>query len=207
MFIQTESTDSPDRMRFHPGREVLGSGVMDFPGRASAARSPLALRLFSVEGVAALAFGPDWIDVTLREAAWQHAKPALLGAIMDHFMSDSPVLLPPAGEGPADAGGASAIESRIEDGLRLVIDPELGYNIVDLGLIYRVTVSDSGAAHVTMTTTTVGCPATDYLMGGARGAAEAVEGVTEVEVELSYDPHWEPAMMSPRAKEHFGIRD
>lgn len=206
MFIQTESTDSPDRIRFHPGREVLGKGSMDFPDRAAAARSPLALKLFAIEGVAALAFGPDWIDVTLRGAEWQHARPALLGAIMDHFMSGTPVLLTrPAAEQGSGAG--AAIEEEIENGLRLVIDPELGYNIVDIGLIYKVTVSDAGAAHIVMTTTTVGCPATDYLMSGARGAAEAVEGVTEVEVELSYDPHWEPAMMSPRAKEHFGIRD
>lgn len=207
MFIQTESTDNPERMRFHPGREVLDRSRADFPDRASAARSPLALKLFSVEGVAAIAFGPDWIDVTLRGAEWQHAKPALLGAIMDHFMSDSPVVLPPMGERPEEVSGTVAIEKEIEDGLRLVIDPELGYNIVDIGLIYRVTVSDAGAAHILMTTTTVGCPATDYLMGGARSAAEAVEGVTDIEVELSYDPHWEPAMMSPRAKEHFGIRD
>lgn len=207
MFIQTESTNSPDRMRFHPGREVLDSGRADFRDRASAARSPLALKLFSVEGVTALAFGADWIDVTLRDTEWQHAKPALLGAIMDHFMSGDPVVLPPLGDRPAGSSGAAAIEKEVEDGLRLVIDPELGYNIVDIGLIYKVTVGEAGATHILMTTTTVGCPATDYLMSGARGAAEGVEGVTEVEVELTYEPHWEPAMMSPRAKEHFGIRD
>jgi metal-sulfur cluster biosynthetic enzyme len=56
-----------------------------------------------------------------------------------------------------------------------------------------------------MTTTTRGCPATNYLASGARAAAEAVASVRSVDVELTYDPPWTPQMMSPEAKEHLGI--
>ncbi len=99
------------------------------------------------------------------------------------------------------------IVERIKDALRLVIDPELGYNIVDLGLIYDVAVEDGGVAHITMTTTTRGCPATSYLKDGARDAAWVVPAVEFVDVKLTYEPPWTPEMMSTEAKEHLGISD
>ncbi|GIK34987.1 MAG: hypothetical protein AMXMBFR45_20340 [Gammaproteobacteria bacterium] len=96
---------------------------------------------------------------------------------------------------------------RIREALRLVIDPELGYNIVDLGLVYDVAVQGTGDAVITMTTTTRGCPATDYLRMGARDAAFSVDGIDSAEIILTYDPPWKPKMMSPEAKAHFRIRD
>ncbi len=103
------------------------------------------------------------------------------------------------------AGEASA--GPIREALKLVIDPELGYNIVDLGLVYDVAVQGAGDALITMTTTTRGCPATDYLRMGARDAAFSVDGIDSVEIILTYDPPWTPKMMSPEAKAHFRIRD
>jgi len=100
---------------------------------------------------------------------------------------------------PADLAG------RIKDALRLVIDPELGYNIVDLGLVYDVAVEDGGVAHIVMTTTTRGCPATGYLKDGALEAAENVPDVEFVDVALTYEPPWTPDMMTEKAKEHLGI--
>jgi metal-sulfur cluster biosynthetic enzyme len=97
------------------------------------------------------------------------------------------------------------IGERIKEVLHLVIDPELGYNIVDLGLVYGVAVKDGGIAHIRMTTTTRGCPATDYLVNGAEAAARAVPNIRSVDVELTYDPPWTPNMMSLEAKEHLGI--
>jgi len=94
---------------------------------------------------------------------------------------------------------------RIRDALMLVIDPELGYNIVDLGLIYDVEVKDGHEAIITMTTTTKGCPATDYLRMGARDAAFSLESIDEAEIILTYTPPWTPQMMSPKAKAHFRI--
>lgn len=95
---------------------------------------------------------------------------------------------------------------QVKDALRVVIDPELGCNIVDLGLVYDVAVED-GVIHVTMTTTTRGCPATDYLTAGARESLRAVPGVASVDVTLTYEPPWTPQMMSPDAKRHFGIQE
>ncbi|MGT2466276.1 metal-sulfur cluster assembly factor [Mesorhizobium atlanticum] len=69
-----------------------------------------------------------------------------------------------------------------------VIDPELGYNIVDLGLVYAVLVNDGGVVNIVMSTTTRGCPATNYLTEGARDAAWSVPGVEFVDVTLTYEP-------------------
>jgi len=100
---------------------------------------------------------------------------------------------------------AEDVGQQVRQVLHTVIDPELGYNIVDLGLIYDVEIAADGIAHITMTTTTRGCPATSYLVDGARAAAESVQSIASVEVELTYDPPWEPAMMTDEAKEHLGI--
>ncbi len=95
--------------------------------------------------------------------------------------------------------------ARVEEALRLVIDPELGFNIVDLGLIYEITADAAGTVHVQMTTTTQGCPATDYLQEGARNAVSQVSEIAAVEVTLTYDPPWTPQKMSPEAKRHLGM--
>jgi metal-sulfur cluster biosynthetic enzyme len=100
---------------------------------------------------------------------------------------------------------ADQFTEQIRDALRLVIDPELGYNIVDLGLVYAVAVEDGGVARITMTTTTRGCPATDYLKNGARDATWSVPTVEFVDVALTYDPPWTPDMMTTEAKQHLGI--
>ncbi len=100
-----------------------------------------------------------------------------------------------------------ALADQVREALRVVIDPELGYNIVDLGLIYGVAVEDGGVTHVLMTTTTKGCPATNYLKEGSRDAAWSVPGVEFVDVTLTYEPPWTPQMMSPDAKAHLGISD
>ncbi|MGF1649236.1 MAG: NifU family protein [Hyphomicrobiaceae bacterium] len=87
MFIQTEATPNPSTLKFMPGRSVLPVGTVDYRSRAEAANSPLASRLFDVEGVEGVFLGPDFISVTKGSAEWQHLKPALLGAIMDHYLA------------------------------------------------------------------------------------------------------------------------
>jgi metal-sulfur cluster biosynthetic enzyme len=99
----------------------------------------------------------------------------------------------------------SRLAETITEALRTVIDPELGCNIVDLGLIYDVEVAEGGLARILMTTTTRGCPATSYLQEGARESAWRVPGVEEVEVALTYEPPWTPQMMSEDAKAHLGV--
>src|ERR1700752_2202889 len=98
MFIQTEGTPNPASLKFLPGREVLASGSVDMPDPESASRSPLAERLFQVEGVAGVFLGGDFITVTKRgDKQWALLKPALLGIIMEHFVAGRPVLAEGAG--------------------------------------------------------------------------------------------------------------
>ncbi|ATI43012.1 NifU family protein [Pacificitalea manganoxidans] len=103
MFIQTESTPNPATLKFLPGQSVLEVGTADFPSADSAATSPLASRLFAVDGVTGVFLGHDFVTVTKAEGIeWDHLKPALLGAIMEHVQSGAPAI---ATEGAAPAGG------------------------------------------------------------------------------------------------------
>jgi Fe-S cluster biogenesis protein NfuA len=101
MFIQTEPTPNPATLKFLPGRAVLASGTLDIRDKEAAARSPLAERLFGITGICGVFFGSDFIAVTKADGEWQQLKPAILGAIMEHFMSGAPIV---SGE---DAAAAS----------------------------------------------------------------------------------------------------
>src|SRR4051795_4256300 len=92
MFIQTEATPNPATLKFIPGRVVVDGGPMEFASRESAARSPLAEKLFEVPGVTGVFYGSDFITVTKANGEWQQLKPAILGAIMEHYMSGAPLL-------------------------------------------------------------------------------------------------------------------
>ena len=95
MFIQTEQTPNPATLKFLPGREVMARGVADFTAPADVECSPLARRLFEVDGVTGVFFGTDFITVTkAADQDWYVLKPAVLGAIMEHYMSGDPVLGP-----------------------------------------------------------------------------------------------------------------
>lgn len=112
MFIQTESTPNPATLKFLPGQTVLEMGTADFPSAVGAEVSPLAARIFSVDGVTGVFFGTDFVTVTKNEATeWDHIKPALLGAIMEHFQSGVAVM---AGDGPQPNSGHA--EHTGEDG-------------------------------------------------------------------------------------------
>jgi Fe-S cluster biogenesis protein NfuA len=94
MFIQTEATPNPATLKFLPGKEVLVEGTADFrDAETAAASSPLAGKLFSIHGVTGVFFGYDFVTVSKNDdLEWQHLKPAILGAIMEHFMSGAPVM-------------------------------------------------------------------------------------------------------------------
>jgi Fe-S cluster biogenesis protein NfuA len=104
MFIQTEPTPNPATLKFLPGRAVLAHGTLDLRDRAAAAQSPLAERLFDVNGVSGVFFGADFIAVTKAAGEWQQLKPAILGAIMEHFMSGAPVLVSEGAAAPGEGG-------------------------------------------------------------------------------------------------------
>jgi len=124
MFIQTEATPNPATLKFIPGRTVLDSGTMEFSSAESAARSPLAERLFAVSGVTGVFYGADFVTVTKAEGDWQHLKPAILGAIMEHYMSGAPLL--------ADGSAASDDASDAEDEFFDEADAETVEQIKDL---------------------------------------------------------------------------
>ena len=104
MFIQTESTPNPATLKFLPGQTVLEMGTADFPSADTADKSPLATRIFAVEGVTGVFLGNDFVTVTKAEATeWDHIKPAILGAVMEHFQSGQPAM-----NDGADASGGHA---------------------------------------------------------------------------------------------------
>ena len=103
MFIQTEPTPNPATLKFLPGRAVLASGTLDMRDAQSAAQSPLAQRLFAIAGVSGVFFGSDFIAVTKAGGEWQQLKPAILGAIMEHFMSGAAIVSGDDSAVPADS--------------------------------------------------------------------------------------------------------
>jgi len=106
LFIQTEQTPNPSTLKFLPGRVVMEKGTLDFADSDSAKTSPLARRLFAIEGVDRVFFGSDFVTVTkAAEKDWQIMKPSILGGIMEHYTSGEPVVAADssaAGEAAAD---------------------------------------------------------------------------------------------------------
>ena len=105
MFIQTEATPNPATLKFIPGRVVVDGNPVEFASRETAGRSPLAEKLFEVPGVTSVFYGSDFITVTKANGEWQQLKPAILGAIMEHYMSGAPLL----------AGGAAQSDADLDD--------------------------------------------------------------------------------------------
>ncbi len=93
---------------------------------------------------------------------------------------------------------------QIKKALRAVKDPELGLNIVDIGLVYETAVDEEGHVHVKMTLTSPGCPAGGEIMQDAKMVLEDLEGVKRVDVELVWEPYWTPDKMDPRVKAFMG---
>jgi len=100
---------------------------------------------------------------------------------------------------------ANILAERVREALRQVIDPEIGFNVVDIGLVYDISIEEGGVARVALTTTTRGCPATNFLRDGVGEAAQSVTCVHWADVRLTYDPPWTPDMMSAVAKEYLGV--
>lgn len=107
MFIQTETTPNPATLKFLPGCEVMKQGTANFISEETAKRSPLALRLFAIGGVTGVFLGTDFVTVTkAADQDWAAMKPAILGAIMEHFTSGQPVV---------EAGGEEAAGGEEDD--------------------------------------------------------------------------------------------
>ncbi|HEY9421475.1 MAG TPA: SUF system Fe-S cluster assembly protein [Thermoanaerobaculia bacterium] len=99
----------------------------------------------------------------------------------------------------------SEIENGIVEAVKTIFDPEIPVNIYELGLIYDIDIQESGAVHVKMTLTSPGCPVAGSLPGEVKDKVESVPGVTSAEVELVWDPTWNPSMMSEAARLTLGM--
>ncbi len=156
MFIQTETTPNPATLKFLPGRDVMAAGTADFADRAAAARSPLAERLFEVDGVAGVFLGSDFVTVTKTAAKdWYVLKPAILGMIMEHFTSGRPTVLAEA-DGAAAADGAedSEVVTQIKELLDTRVRPAVaqdGGDIIFHGF-------EDGVVYLHMQGSCAGCP-------------------------------------------------
>lgn len=96
------------------------------------------------------------------------------------------------------------LADRVREALRVVIDPELGENIVDLGFIYGIAVAE-GVVRITMTATTSGCPATGFLKEGVQAAASGVPGVVSAVVTMTFEPAWDPSRIAPAVRASLGF--
>ncbi len=191
MFIQTEATPNPASLKFLPGRDVLGAGTREFHSAEDAAASPLAHALFAVEGVSGVFFAGDFLTVTKTDAAdWAHIKPALLGAIMDFYVSGAPVLA----EGDRDAaasaahaddgayeGEAAEIVTEIKELLDTRVRPAVAADGGDI--TFHRFEPDSGVVFLTMRGACAGCPSSTATlkMGIENLLKHYVPEVTSVE--------------------------
>ena len=182
MFIQTEATPNPATLKFLPGRTVLASGTLDMRDLEEASHSPLAERLFGIKGVNGVFFGADFITVSKSDGEWHQLKPAILGAIMEHFMSGEPLLRDAAGVPaeadeffePADAETVATIKELIETRVRPAVAND-GGDITFRG--YK-----EGVVYLAMKGSCSGCPSsTATLKHGIQNLLRHfVPDVTEV---------------------------
>ncbi len=182
MFIQTESTPNPATLKFLPGQTVLEVGTADFPTADGAGASPLATRIFAVDGVAGVFFGNDFVTVTKAEGIeWDHVKPAILGAIMEHFQSGQPVL---AGDGAVPSGHA---EHTGEDGeivgqIKELLDTRVRPAVAQDGGDITFHGFDRGVVYLHMQGACAGCPSSTLTlkMGIENLLRHYIPEVTEV---------------------------
>ena len=135
MFIQTEQTPNPATLKFLPGRDVMGDGTADFATAEAAKRSPLAEHLFTIEGVSGVFLGTDFITVTkTADKDWHLLKPAILGAIMEHFTSGRPIVVGPAAAGESEPAGEedSEIVAQIKDLIETRVRPAVAQDGGDI---------------------------------------------------------------------------
>jgi Fe-S cluster biogenesis protein NfuA len=158
MFIQTEQTPNPATLKFLPGQTVLETGTADFTNAEDAgARSPLAARLFDVDGVGAVFFARDFITITkTAEREWHIMKPALLGAIMEHFTAGRSVMTDAADgtDGNAASEDDDEIVSQIKELLDTRVRPAVAMDGGDI--VYHG--FEEGVVFLTMQGACAGCP-------------------------------------------------
>lgn len=162
MFIQTEATPNPQTLKFLPGQPVTGRGTADFPARGKAEASPLAHRIFDVEGVEGVFLGPDFVTVTKGEVDWAHIKPAILGAIMEHYASGDPAL---RGEGGAvEHASHDGPDAEIVDQIKELLDTRVRPAVAQDGGDITFHGFDRGVVYLHMQGACAGCPSSTLTL-------------------------------------------
>ena len=167
MFIQTESTPNPATLKFLPGREVMGEGaVADFPSAETAGRSPLARALFAIPDVSRVFFGADFISVTKREGDWKHLKPAILGAVMEHFTHDLPLIEGGADETDAGAESYNPEDAEVVEQIKELIETRVRPAVAQDGgdIIFKGFDSGSGIVSLHLQGSCAGCPSSTMTL-------------------------------------------
>lgn len=180
MFIQTESTPNPATLKFLPGRSVMGEGAADFPDATAAGRSPLARLLFTIGGVSGVFFGPDFITVTKGSGEWQHLKPQILGAIMEHYQSGRPLLEnDAAGDDHARHDGPDA---EIVEQIKEILDTRIRPAVAQDGGDIMFQGYQDGVVFLNMRGSCSGCPSSTLTLrnGIERTLRHFIPEVTEV---------------------------
>ena len=163
MFIQTESTPNPATLKFLPGQMVLQSGTADFPSADAAASSPMAKRIFAVDGVAGVFFGSDFVTVTKTDAIeWDHIKAGILGAIMEHYQSGEPVL---DGEtGAVDHAVHEGPDGEIVDQIKELLDTRVRPAVAQDGGDITFHGFERGVVYLHMQGACAGCPSSTMTL-------------------------------------------
>lgn len=181
MFIQTESTPNPATLKFLPGQTVLEAGTADFPSAEGAENSPLAERIFKVQGVSGVFLGNDFVTVTkTEETEWDHVKPAILGAIMEHFTSGQPVMLGEvSASGHADHDGEN---SEIVGQIKELLDTRVRPAVAQDGGDITFHGFERGVVYLHMQGACAGCPSSTITlkMGIENLLRHYIPEVTEV---------------------------
>jgi Fe-S cluster biogenesis protein NfuA len=156
MFIQTEQTPNPATLKFLPGRTVMPAGTADFPEASSAARSPLARRLFEVDGVTGVFLGADFVTVTKApDKEWYLLKPGILGAIMEHFTSGDSVVVD---EGPASQAAPGEEDDEIVAQIKELLDTRVRPAVAQDGGDIIFHGFENGVVYLHMQGACSGCP-------------------------------------------------
>ncbi|MFA3917125.1 NifU family protein [Ruegeria hyattellae] len=182
MFIQTESTPNPATLKFLPGQTVLDMGTADFPSADTAGKSPLAGRIFAVDGVTGVFLGNDFVTVTKSDGVeWDHIKPAILGAVMEHFQSGQPVINDgdTAGSGHAEHTGEDA---EVVDQIKELLDSRVRPAVAQDGGDITFHGFDRGVVYLHMQGACAGCPSSTLTlkMGIENLLRHYIPEVTEV---------------------------
>ncbi len=180
MFIQTESTPNPATLKFLPGQTVLDMGSADFPSADTAGKSPLAARIFAVDGVTGVFFGTDFVTVTKADAVdWGHIKPAILGAIMEHYQSGAPVL---NGEQAAAHQAHDGPDGDIVRQIKELLDTRVRPAVAQDGGDITFHGFDRGVVYLHMKGACAGCPSSTLTlkMGIENLLRHYIPEVTEV---------------------------